>query len=60
MEVRAENLDAYRELTRAGIMLLVSGFLHGSEAVFRFTEEGWNHREEWLNGHDSDQYPEST
>jgi hypothetical protein len=47
-EVTPENIEAYRELARAGIMYPVSGFVHGPEANFRFTEEGWNRREEWL------------
>lgn len=59
VEVRTENLSAYRELAGAGIMVPVSGFLHGPEASFRFTDEGWKHREEWLNNRDSDHLPES-
>ncbi len=46
--VTPENLEAYRELARAGIMYPVSGFASGPEAVFRFTEAGWARREEWL------------
>ena len=46
VEVTAENLEAYRELVRAGVMEPFSGFLRGPEAVFRFTEDGWNRREE--------------
>jgi len=46
VEVTAENLEAYRELVRAGVMEPFSGFLLGPEAVFRFTEDGWNRREE--------------
>ena len=44
--VRPDNLDAYRELATAGVMEPFSGFLRGPEAVFRFTEEGWNRRAE--------------
>jgi aspartyl/asparaginyl-tRNA synthetase len=49
-DVTPENLDAYRELVRAGIMYPVSGFTRGPEAIFRFTEDGWNRREEWIRG----------
>jgi hypothetical protein len=40
------NREAYRELTRAGIMEPITGFARGREANFRFTEAGW----EWING----------
>lgn len=43
-----ETRPAYRELVAAGIMYPVSTFARGPEAVFRFTEEGWNRREEWI------------
>ena len=46
IEVTPDNLEAYRELARAGVMYPCSGFMVGPEAVFRFTEEGWNRREE--------------
>jgi hypothetical protein len=46
--VTGENLEAYRELARAGIMYPVSGFLGGPESSFRFTQEGWDRREEWV------------
>ncbi len=46
VEVTPDNLEAYRELARAGVMYPLSGFMVGPEAVFRFTEEGWNRREE--------------
>ncbi|MGP0063121.1 MAG: hypothetical protein ACLQGP_05885 [Isosphaeraceae bacterium] len=42
--VTAANLEAYRELVRAGIMFAVSGFATGPEASFRFTDEGWERR----------------
>jgi hypothetical protein len=42
----AANLEAYRELVRAEVMYPLCGFLRGPESVFRFTEEGWNRREE--------------
>ena len=46
--VDATNLEAYRELAGAGVMDPVSGFLRGPEAMFRFTEDGWNGRLEIL------------
>ncbi len=46
VEVTPQNLEAYRELARAGVMYPCSGFMVGPEAVFRFTEMGWNRREE--------------
>jgi len=46
IEVTPENLAAYRELARAGVMYPCASFTRGPESVFRFTEEGWNHREE--------------
>jgi hypothetical protein len=46
VEVTPDNLEAYCELARSGIMVPLSGFLRGPEAVFRFTQEGWNRREE--------------
>ena len=46
--VTPANLEAYRELARAGIINPVSGFVSGPEANFRFTEEGWAKREDWL------------
>ena len=49
--VTAENREAYRELAAAGLMYPVSTFAHGPESLFRFTEEGWQWREEWLGGH---------
>jgi hypothetical protein len=45
-EVSPDNLEVYRELARAGVMVPLSGFMRGPEAVFRFTEEGWKRREE--------------
>lgn len=44
VEVTPENLEAYRELARAGVMEPFSGFMRGPEAVFRFTQEGWKRR----------------
>jgi hypothetical protein len=46
--VDASNLEAYRELAAAGVMYPVSGFRHGPEAMFRFTESGWRDRLEIL------------
>jgi hypothetical protein len=47
--VTPENRESYRELARAGIMEPVIGFVGGAEANFRFTEEGWQRRADWLN-----------
>jgi hypothetical protein len=47
--VTPENLEAYRELAAARIMYPVSTFARGPESVFRFTIEGWERREEWVN-----------
>jgi hypothetical protein len=46
IEVTSDNLEAYRELARAGVMYPCSSFTRGPESVFRFTENGWNRREE--------------
>jgi hypothetical protein len=46
VEVTPANLEAYRELARAGIMEPFSGFMRGPEAVFRFTQQGWERRED--------------
>ena len=46
--VDADNLKDYRELAAAGVMYPVSGFRHGPEAMFRFTESGWVRRLEIL------------
>ena len=46
VEVTPANLEAYRELARAGIMEPFSGFVRGPEAVFRFTQLGWERRAE--------------
>jgi hypothetical protein len=45
VDVTADTIEAYRELARAGVFEPFSGFMRGPEAVFRFTEEGWNMRE---------------
>jgi hypothetical protein len=47
-EVNESNLEAYRELARAGIMYPVSGFISGPEYLFRWTDEGWARRLELL------------
>jgi hypothetical protein len=47
VEVTPDNLEAYRELARAGVMEPFSGFMRGPEAVFRFTQEGWDRREKF-------------
>ena len=46
--VNDSNREAYRELVRAGIMFAVSGFASGPEASFRFTDEGWARRREFI------------
>ena len=46
--VTDETRAAYRELADAGFLYPVSGFTSGAEASFRFTEEGWNRRDEYL------------
>jgi hypothetical protein len=51
VEVTPANLEAYRELARAGIMEPFSGFMRGPEAVFRFTQLGWERREEFQRYH---------
>jgi hypothetical protein len=48
-DVTTENLAAYRELAAVGIMYPVSGFVGGPESGFRFTEDGWARRQEFLN-----------
>ena len=42
------NREAYRELAAAGIMYPVSTFARGPEAYFRFTDFGWDRRDEIL------------
>lgn len=42
------NREAHRELAAAGIMYPVSTFARGPEAYFRFTEDGWERRNEIL------------
>jgi hypothetical protein len=46
VDVTPGNLETYRELARAGIMEPFTGFMRGPEAVFRFTQRGWERREE--------------
>jgi hypothetical protein len=41
VEVTEQTKPLYRELAAAGLMYPVSGFTHGPEANFRFTEAGW-------------------
>ncbi|MGP0062075.1 MAG: hypothetical protein ACLQGP_00550 [Isosphaeraceae bacterium] len=47
-KVTDANRSAYRELARAGIMDPVSGFVSGPEYLFRFTDQGWERRFEFL------------
>ena len=42
------NRDAHRELAAAGILYPVSTFARGPEAYFRFTDFGWERRDEIL------------
>ena len=51
--VNASNPKAYGDLVQAGIMFVVSGFASGPEASFRFTDEGWARRREFV-GSDAD------
>jgi hypothetical protein len=46
-KVTDANRDAYRELARAGIMIPVSTFIGGPEALFRFTWQGCERRHEF-------------
>jgi hypothetical protein len=46
-KVTDANLEAYRELARAGIMIPVSTFIAGPDALFRFTWQGWERRQEF-------------
>ena len=43
--VTPDNLEAYRELVRAGIMIPISGMVGGPETHFIFSESGWHHAE---------------
>jgi hypothetical protein len=47
-EVNESNLEAYRELARAGVMYPVSGFVSGPEYLFRWTDDGWQRRYELI------------
>ena len=44
--VTPENLEAYRELVRAGLMIPLSTFTKGPDSLFKFTDEGWERRHE--------------
>jgi hypothetical protein len=57
VDVTPDNLQAYRELAKAGVMEPLSGFMRGPEAVFHFTEEGWNRREELQRSPVADELP---
>jgi hypothetical protein len=46
--VTPDNLEAYRELARAGVMIPLSTFTKGPESLFKFTDEGWERRHEFL------------
>lgn len=43
-----ETRPTYRELVADGIMYPVLTFARGPEAIFCFTEAGWNRRHEWI------------
>ncbi len=43
--VTEDNKPFHRELAAAGLMYPLSGFAHGPESNFRFTEAGWSLRE---------------
>jgi hypothetical protein len=47
VEVTPDNLEAYRELAKAGVMEPFSGFMRGPAAVFRFTKDGWDQHEQF-------------
>ena len=40
----------YRELTKAGIMMPIGTFTKGDDTVFRFTNQGWERRFEFMEG----------
>jgi len=46
-DVTDDTREAYRELARAGIMIPLHSFTRGDEALYRFTEEGWERRFEF-------------
>ncbi len=48
-EPTAETREAYRELSRAGLMGACHTFAGGHESLYRLTEEAYNRREELLN-----------
>ena len=41
ISVDDSNREAYRELARAGLMVVGHSFTRGREAFYRCTEEGW-------------------
>jgi hypothetical protein len=40
----------YRELTKAGILMPIGTFTKGDDSVFRFTNQGWDRRFEFMEG----------
>jgi hypothetical protein len=48
-EVTPANLAAYRELVQAGIMVPLSTFTKGAESLFKFSDEGWERRQDFIN-----------
>lgn len=47
-EVNDANRAAYRELAMAGVMIPLHTFSGGDESAYRFTEEGWERRFEFI------------
>jgi hypothetical protein len=41
--VTPDNLEAYRDLVRAEVMIPISGMVGGPETHFIFSESGWRH-----------------
>jgi len=48
IEITDRNRPAYRELARAGIMIPLHTFAKGDESAYRFTDEGWKRRFEFI------------
>jgi hypothetical protein len=43
LPVTDSNRELYRELARAGLMVVVHTFSGGREQFYRFTREGWDY-----------------
>ncbi len=48
VDVTDETRPAYRELAAMGLMIPLHTFAKGRESAYRFTEEGWGRREDFL------------